>query len=193
MIRNTRREFLRGSLAVLGSGFLGIQSSGRLLGTVPLSRPNAVPLGRLVGTGLDARLAADLSTLTSESMTTSNEQFYIRTARPAAIGDTRSWSIALGGLVKQPRRLSLAALLPRAENMATHLLECSGNTDPNNFGLMSSASWAGIPMSAVFDRVEPAPGASFVLVSGVDDPISRAGTSIPGASWIFEFEQLRRA
>ena len=77
--------------------------------------------------------------------------------------------------------------------MGTDLLECSGNTDPDNFGLMSSASWAGIPMSAVFDRVEPAPGASFVLVSRVDDPISRVGTSIPGASWIFEYEQLRRA
>jgi len=209
----TRREFLRRSLAVgavathaftnVGSGFsrtrdivfarAETQPAGRLIGTVPLSRPDATPLGQLLNTGLDGRLFTDLSTLTSDSMTTGNGQFYIRTACPAQVRETDQWPIALGGLIRQRQRLNLDLLRSRTEAMGACLLECSGNGDPNNFGLISSARWAGIPMSAVFERIERLPGASLVLVSGVDDPISRSGTSVPGASWIFEIEQLRRA
>jgi DMSO/TMAO reductase YedYZ molybdopterin-dependent catalytic subunit len=164
-----------------------------LLGTIPLSRPNAPPLGRLLGAGLDAYQFTDLSTLTSDSLTTSNDQFYVRTACPGEVRDVDRWSIALGGLVRQPQSLNLASLRSRVEPMGACLLECSGNGNPDNFGLMSSARWSGIPMSAVFQPIERLPGAALVLVSGVDDPASRLGTSVPGASWIFEFEQVRRA
>jgi len=123
--------------------------------TLPSQRCSARQASRH---GPDARLATDLSTLTSESLTTSNEQFYVRTARPAAIGDPRPGR-SLARSHQAAARLGLGTLLPRAEIMGTYLLECSGNTDPNNFGLMSAASWRGIPMSAVFDRVEPAAAA----------------------------------
>ena len=30
--------------------------------------------------------------------------------------------------------------------MGAHFIECSGNTDPDNFGLMSVAEWDGVPL-----------------------------------------------
>jgi DMSO/TMAO reductase YedYZ molybdopterin-dependent catalytic subunit len=71
-------------------------------------------------------------------------------------------------------------------------MECAGNGDPANFGLLSAAAWEGVPIPAILDRLPtPAPHAR-VLVSGVDDP-GPSRTSTPGASWIFTREQLARA
>ena len=53
-----------------------------------------------------------------------------------------------------------------------HLVECAGNTDPENFGLMSAASWEGIAVQALLDRAALRSGARRVLIAGVDDPAS---------------------
>jgi DMSO/TMAO reductase YedYZ molybdopterin-dependent catalytic subunit len=74
-----------------------------------------------------------------------------------------------------------------------YLLECSGNVDQTNYGLMSTADWEGVPLAAVLDRLRPASGASRVLISGVDDESSAARTSAPGASWIFSRDELQHA
>ena len=64
--------------------------------------------------------------------------------------------------------------------MGTHLLECAGNNNPANFGLMSVAAWDGVPL---VDR-SPVCGrhaaATAVLVSGVDDEGQRPATSVGG-------------
>ncbi|MBZ5560329.1 MAG: molybdopterin-dependent oxidoreductase [Acidobacteriia bacterium] len=75
------------------------------------------------------------------------------------------------------------------------VMECAGNSDPANFGLMSAATWEGVPLTAVLDRVKPASRNARVLVSGVDDggPAATSVTSIPGASWIFSRDDLQRA
>jgi DMSO/TMAO reductase YedYZ molybdopterin-dependent catalytic subunit len=77
--------------------------------------------------------------------------------------------------------------------MGTHLLECAGNTNPNNYGLMSVARWDGIPIGALLDRLPPASRPSRVLIAGVDDERHPSRTSTPGASWIFSRDDLERA
>ena len=77
--------------------------------------------------------------------------------------------------------------------MGTHLLECAGNTNPNNYGLMSVAEWTGVPISAMLEAAPPLPRASRILVNGVDDEQQQSRTSIPGASWIFSREDLEQA
>jgi DMSO/TMAO reductase YedYZ molybdopterin-dependent catalytic subunit len=71
-------------------------------------------------------------------------------------------------------------------------MECAGNADPANFGLLSAAAWEGIPLGAILDRLRASSANTRVLVNGVDDQ-GPSLTSIPGASWIFSREQLDRA
>lgn len=200
----TRREFLTASLA--GSTRLllpftsrgereAIQATGRFLGTRPLGgrAGRAVPLGTMLGAGLDARLVGDLSTLTSETLVTPNERFFVRTASPKALPSIDRWEIQIGGLSRAPQTIPLGTLDDLVRPAGTHLLECSGNSDPSNYGLMSVARWDGIPLSGLLERVRPSSNHTHVLVAGVDDPDTTSRTSTPGASWIFSRDDLDRA
>jgi DMSO/TMAO reductase YedYZ molybdopterin-dependent catalytic subunit len=76
--------------------------------------------------------------------------------------------------------------------MGTRLIECAGNNNPANFGLMSAARWAGVPLGQVLERAAPLPRATRVLVSGMDPAPGRARSSEPGASWIFSLAEIDR-
>jgi DMSO/TMAO reductase YedYZ molybdopterin-dependent catalytic subunit len=117
----------------------------------------------------------------------------VRTAAPASLSDAASWAIDIGGLVASPARVSLASIAAQNMSSGRYLLECSGNSDPANYGLLSTADWEGIPLLPLLDRARPPAGTSRVLVSGVDDAADPAGTSVPGASWIFSRDDLQRA
>lgn len=166
---------------------------GRLLGTLPLSGLGGVdhPLETLLGRGLDARLATDLGTLTSETLVIPNQRFFVRSEAPAGLDAVRPWTIRVSGLVRRPLELALDSL-PRAVSMGTHLIECAGNNNPANFGLISAASWSGIPLDALLERAQPLPGATHLLVSGMDAEPGRSRSSLPGASWIFSRSDLER-
>jgi len=164
---------------------------------VPLGEPGvpSPPFGRLLGDGLDARLFTDLSPLGARdtSLLTSNDRFFVRTAAPSNLPPTAAWKIRAGGLVRAPVDLPVKDLEARAAPPARVLLECSGNADPLNYGLLSAADWEGIPLPAILDRVQPSTRAHRVLVSGVDDDTRQWRTSIAGASWIFSRDDLSRA
>ena len=202
----SRRSFL--AAAVLLPAALGqpARSQARLVGSVPLAAPGATspPFGRLLGDGLDARLFTDLSQLVDPSSVanqqsavssqqlspvTPTDRFFVRTASPSAVPTL----IRLGGLVKTPADVLLRDLEARAGAPLRVLLECSGNADPLNYGLLSAADWEGVPLAAVLDRVQPSTPQTRVLVSGVDDDSRQWRTSIAGASWIFSRDDLSRA
>lgn len=194
---STRREFLRTSLAA-AAALVPVRSGppqGRLLGTLPLTGRGApqLPLDTLLGSGLDARQFLDLSALMPETLVTPTGRFYIRTKRPDRLDLNRPWTITVRGLVRRPVDVPLVELLRLAEPIGTVLLECAGNTNPNNFGLMSAARWAGVPMRHLLRRAGPLPKAAGVLVSGFDDHSQPSRSSVAGASWIFTFEQLDTA
>jgi DMSO/TMAO reductase YedYZ molybdopterin-dependent catalytic subunit len=201
----SRREFL--SSALLLPTVFQQTSSARLVAVMPLGNPGGAsppPFGRLLGDGLDARLFTDLSRL-GESTTpsairnpqpalrTAAEQFFVRTAAPRLLPPADSWSIHIGGLVHTPIDLRLRDLDPLVAAGGRYLMECSGNADQTNYGLMSAADWDGVPLAAILDRAKP-PSASYrVLVSGVDEQGIPSRTSVPGASWVFSRDELQRA
>ena len=59
-----------------------------------------------------------------------------------------------------------------------------------HFGLISAASWAGVPIAKILEHAEPLRGASRVRVSGFDRHAMPSFRSEPGASWIFTREEL---
>jgi DMSO/TMAO reductase YedYZ molybdopterin-dependent catalytic subunit len=200
----TRRDFLTAAASILSSGIplLATQPSPRsqaglrLLGTVPFTaakEPGAPPLGRLLGSGLDARLFTDLSAIDRDSPTTPNSRFFVRTAAPSTLERTRPWPVEIAGLLARPQRLNLESLEGSIVPAGTHIIECAGNAHPANFGLISAARWEGIPLLPLIERAQPRPGARYVLVSGVDHAGEPSQTSVPGCSWIFSRADLERA
>ena len=166
---------------------------GRLAGTLPLSRPGGVvqPYGVKIGApGLDARRNTDLSNLEPDRLITATDQIYVRTECPPAVAAHQGrWTIRTSGLVAKPSTVPLDDVIRRARPLGAHLLECSGNNNPANFGLMSVAEWDGVPLIDVVGTLGPSSQATAVLVSGVD-PDQPSATSIPGASWVFPLSTL---
>ena len=166
---------------------------------MPLGNPSglpATPLNRLLGSGLSARLFTDLSTLApgaADVSATPVDRFFVRTACPASLPEPASWTIEIAGLVESPSRVSVASLQSFASASGRFLLECSGNTDPANYGLLSTAEWEGVPLRDLLGRLAPSSSVWRVLVSGVDDDADAMQTSVPGASWIFSRDDLQRA
>jgi DMSO/TMAO reductase YedYZ molybdopterin-dependent catalytic subunit len=216
----TRREFLNAAAGLVPAAALFQPTPDlRYIGTVPFGHVagrSATPLGRLLGSGLNARLFTDLSAIPASASpivadsgpiqssvvsgfsrtVTPTEKFFVRTAAPASLPkalDPNAWAIDVGGLVDAPSRVTMASLDVRGGRSATVLLECSGNTDPANYGLLSAADWEGVPIAAVLDRLKPSARAWRVLVAGLDDEADQARSSVPGASWIFSRDDLERA
>jgi DMSO/TMAO reductase YedYZ molybdopterin-dependent catalytic subunit len=196
----TRRDFLSAALLLPA---LGTQSATeRFIGLLPLGNPGGAappPFGRLLGDGLDARLFTDLSPLTAaprtsrDTLRTSADEFFVRTAFPRTLARTDPWPLRIGGLVQSPVDLNLRDLDPLVTTGGRYLLECSGNSDPGNFGLISAADWDGIPLAAVLERATPSAASYRIAVSGVDEVGAASRTSVPGASWIFSREDLQHA
>jgi DMSO/TMAO reductase YedYZ molybdopterin-dependent catalytic subunit len=189
----SRRSFL--AAALLAPHLARQSSADRFITTVPLGTPGvaAPPFGRLLGAGLDARLFTELSQLgdprsaipnpqsairspQSETLVTPNDRFFVRTAFPSTLQTTDSWRIRVGGLAQTPVDLDLRDLERQAAPGGRSLMECSGNADQTNYGLMSVADWDGVPLAAILDRMRPAAGASRVLISGVDDEATPSRT-----------------
>src|SRR3954468_19846496 len=146
----TRRQFLAAALLTPAALQRAARGSGaRYVGAVPLAAPGASspPFGRLLGDGLDARLFTDLSQLCDpqstlppsaidQQLAISNQQFFVRTAAPSNLGDASTWTVRVGGLVKTPANVPLRDLDTHAGAPIRVLLECSGNADPLNYGLL---------------------------------------------------------
>jgi DMSO/TMAO reductase YedYZ molybdopterin-dependent catalytic subunit len=195
----SRRDFLFAALTP-AIARLQLPPGGRLLGTIPFGAPAArrTPLERLLGRGLDARLFTDLTTLGPQSdLVTPNERFYVRTAAARNLPPSLAGVGQSSGAASRP--LQIAGLdyarLERATNrvrVGPYLMECAGNSDPANFGLMSVATWIGFPMPAVIAQLAGDGAGRRILVSGAD-PSGPSTTSVPGAGWIFSREDLEGA
>lgn len=203
----SRRRFLAGAAGTAGLGTLpwarllaqapcgADGSEGELVRTLPLYGPRSVetPLGQMLGgDGLDARLFTDLSTLDTGRMVTAQRDMFVRTAVPRGLShDPAAWTIRLRPSAgAAPRDLLAASIDTAAVAQGPHLIECAGNSNPQNFGLMSAAEWHGVPLADVIAPVGRPAGATAVLVSGVDHDQPDALRSLPGASWVFPLATL---
>jgi DMSO/TMAO reductase YedYZ molybdopterin-dependent catalytic subunit len=170
-----------------------------LIGLVPLhgDRPRATPFGELLGgPGLDARRFTDLSKLQPQRLVTPTDEMFVRTAAPPGVKVTPpTWTIAVRGFGEADPAIPVATLRDDARPMGAHLIECSGNVDPDNFGLMSVTEWEGVPLADLVARLRRSSSghadATAVLVSGYDATES-SRSSAAGASWVFPLDGLER-
>jgi DMSO/TMAO reductase YedYZ molybdopterin-dependent catalytic subunit len=184
----TRREFLGlWAAAICPNPF----ETGRYVGVVPfLDAERNPPFHVLLDSGLDARQYTDLSTLTADTLVTPNDKFFVRTSFPDQLDTTQAWSIDVTGLVRRPTKLSIGELERLAKPAGSYVMECAGNNDPRNYGLMSAASWSGAHVADIVDRLEPASGAKRIRITGFDGHSGKPESSLPGASWVFTIDEL---
>ncbi len=171
-------------------------AAGTLIETLTLSREDGVfqPFGvKFGGPGLDTRQVTDLAHLAPDRLITPNDLAFIRTECPAAVSRRpRPWTIATTGLVAQAGSMTVDDLANLSRPMGTHLLECAGNNNPANFGLMSVAAWDGVPLVDLLSRLRPAPQATALRIVGLEDEGQRSATSVTGASWVLPIAALDR-
>jgi DMSO/TMAO reductase YedYZ molybdopterin-dependent catalytic subunit len=201
-----RRDLLRASLisgSLLISGFdkicwaelLHKRASdpfreGTQLGVLDFSNDGRPPMDQTLGAELDGRLFTDLSKLTPENPITPTNTFYIRTCASKLLDPNNPWSIQLGGLIEKPVTIRAEDLERMARPMGLHLMECAGNSRSVHFGMLSVADWDGVPLQWVLESAKFKPPGR-VLIAGFDRYATASGSSWPGASWIFTFDQLR--
>jgi DMSO/TMAO reductase YedYZ molybdopterin-dependent catalytic subunit len=149
MIQPSRRELLRGSLAVAGLAALGIpdwalpvMAQGEAL--VPFTDlPPNFPVPTVDRRQFDIR--------TIDGPLTPRDRFFTTQHYGHPAVDAAAFRLKIGGLVDRPVTLSLAELraMPSVELVAG--FECSGNRRPLQ-GLSSNGRWTGVPLRAVLDR-----------------------------------------
>lgn len=168
-------------------------AEGELLGLVRLTgdRPRSTPFGEAVGgPGLDTRVFTDLSQVQPGRLITPTAEVFVRTAAPPQVaGRDATWSIALEG-GREPARLTIDELRTASRPMGSHLIECAGNNNPDNFGLLSVADWDGVPLEEVVERLGGRASSYGVQITGMDDETQQARTSVPGAAWVLPWSDV---
>jgi len=210
--RFTRREVLSASILAGGSLLFGGEilahlrpalaweqtrahdpfADGKFLGTIDFIGERAMPMEKAFGSELDGRLYTDFSGLSPAQSITPTEKFFIRT-RASQLLDTKSpWSIRVGDAA-HATNIPATDLIRDSESRGVHLMECAGNARDAHFGMMSVAEWSGVPISKLAERIQLSGQRDRLLVSGFDEYTAQSATSVPGASWIFPWENLLSA
>ena len=206
--RISRRELL-GSVVAGGTLLLGFEelawaklaqveaknpfARGRQIGVIEFSHEAPVAMESALGEGLDGRMYTDLSRLTPEAPITADESFYIRTRASALLNQQEKWMVQLNGLRTKAAEIGVAELKKMARPMGVHVMECAGNARSVHFGLMSAAEWSGVPLVELLENAKMKEQSSRILVSGFDTYPTKSESSQPGASWVFAWDDLKKA
>lgn len=196
-VEQTRRQLLRTS--AISAAFLLLRATAiaapdlqvRALGLVTFDDETIAPTDTLIGTGLDGRLFTDLSHLSPDRLVTPSPNFFVRTAASHLLPPPTNWKVRVEG--RQTTGLSIQSIRAASRPMGTHLMECAGNVRLTRFGLISVAEWTGIGLPEVLERAGFRSTPSWIEISGFDEYDTQSSTSVPGASWIFNVNQLQRA
>jgi len=183
----------RGLLAAVRPSAQKPAADSKLVEELQFLNEGRVEMDSAVGSELDGRLYTSLSGLSSESLVTPADRFYIRTRASEILPKIESWTISLDGLLAAPQKLKIGDLQTAAKPLGLHLMECAGNTRAAHFGMISVGDWAGVPISEILSRVKAKSSATQVLISGFDRYVTNSVTSTPGASWIFPLAELAKS
>jgi DMSO/TMAO reductase YedYZ molybdopterin-dependent catalytic subunit len=162
---STRRDMLKGGLAVAGLGMLGMPewvlpalAQGEVL--VPFTDlPETFPAPTVDRRQLDVRKI--------DGPFTPKDQFFTTQHYGHPEIDPAAFRLKVTGLVERPQSLALDALraMRRVELVAG--FECSGNRRPLQ-GLSSNARWAGVPLRAILDQAGVKDAAREFVFFGAD-------------------------
>jgi DMSO/TMAO reductase YedYZ molybdopterin-dependent catalytic subunit len=148
--QSTRREVLKGSLAVAGLGVFGIPEWAfpALAQTEALVPFTDIPESFPLVTAPDRRII-DIRKI--DGPFTPKDQFFTTQHYGHPAVDPATFRLKISGLVDRPTSLSLDELrrLHGAELIAG--FECSGNRRPLQ-GLSGNGRWTGVPLRAVLDH-----------------------------------------
>jgi DMSO/TMAO reductase YedYZ molybdopterin-dependent catalytic subunit len=164
--QNTRRDILKGGLAVAGLGILGFPewalpalAQGETV--VPFTDlPETINL-----TPTPDRRIIDIRNISG--VFTSRDQFFTTQHYGHPDVDPATYRLKVSGLVDRPLSLSLDELKKIAATDIVFGFECSGNRRPLQ-GLSSNGRWTGVPLRTVLDRAGVRTEAREFVFFGVD-------------------------
>jgi len=165
-ISSTRRDLLKGSLALAGLGMLGLPdwaeaalAEGETL--VPFTDlPPTINL-----TPAPDRRIIDVQKI--DGVFTPKDQFFTTQHYGHPVVDPAAFRLRIAGLVERPTELSLDELRKMKSTELVFGFECSGNRRPLQ-GLTSNGRWTGVPLRAVLERAGVKKEAQEVVFFGAD-------------------------
>jgi len=148
--QSTRREILRGSLAVAGLSVLGIPEWAlpALAQSETLVPFTDIPENFPTVTAVDRRII-DIRKI--DGPFTPKDQFFTTQHYGHPVVDPATFRLKVSGLVNRPTSLSLDELRKMRSTELVFGFECSGNRRPLQ-GLSSNGRWTGVPLRAVLDQ-----------------------------------------
>ena len=135
----------------------------------------------------------DPQTVSPQELAIPTDEFYIRTRVSKLLPEPKSWRVRVDGLVEKLRNRTIEEFGIATKPMGLHLMECAGNGPLVHFGMISVASWGGVPLTDFLEGSGAKPYASRVLITGFDQYAAKSMSSVPGASWVFPTGELRAA
>ena len=147
---HTRRDILKGTLAVAGLGLIGIPewvlpALAQSETVVPfLDFPDRV----ITNPAVDRRII-DIRAINGPF--TPKDQFFTTQHYGHPKVDVATYKLQISGLVDRPLSLSLDDLRKMGNTEFVAGFECSGNRGPLQ-GLSSNARWTGVPLKTVLDK-----------------------------------------
>jgi len=147
--QHSRREILRGGLAVAGIGVLGIPEWAlpALAQGETVVAFTDIPENVRWDTPPDRRL---LDVRTIEGPFTPADKFATTQHYGHPVVDPAAFKLKVSGLVERPKQLSLDDLKKLGSTELVAGFECSGNRGPVQ-GLCGNGKWTGVPLKAVLD------------------------------------------
>ena len=165
-IEHSRREILRGGLAVAGLGVLGIPDWAlpALAQSETLVPFTDIPENVRWDTPPDRRLN-DLRTI--DGPFTPKDKFATTQHYGHPVVDPATFKLKISGLVDRPKQLSLDDLKKIGSTDLVAGFECSGNRGPIQ-GLCGNGKWTGVPLKAVLDTAGVKAAAREFVFFGAD-------------------------
>src|SRR5580704_16126165 len=147
--QSTRREVLKGSLAVAGLGVFGIPEWAfpALAQTEALVPFTDIPESFPLVTAPDRRII-DIRKI--DGPFTPKDQFFTTQHYGHPDVDPAAFRLKISGLVDRPKQLSLDELKKMGNADLVAGFECSGNRKPLQ-GLSGNGRWTGVPLKTVLD------------------------------------------
>ncbi len=148
--QSSRRDILRGSLAVAGLSVLGIPEWA----LPALAQGETLVLFTDLPPNINLTPTADrriIDIRTIDGPFTPKDQFFTTQHYGHPDIDPATFRLKISGLVDHPVSLSLAELRKMRSTELVFGFECSGNRRPLQ-GLSSNGRWTGVPLRAVLDQ-----------------------------------------